>query len=91
MQNVADLDLPYLEYTNPALAADPYPYFEEARKKHPFLARTDLGIVVTEYQAMRDLFGRESGIGILEVRQVEIGHILHCRSSRAPGPQPAHY
>ena len=24
MQNVADLDLPYLEYTNPALAADPY-------------------------------------------------------------------
>jgi cytochrome P450 len=53
------LDLPYLEYTNPALAADPYPYFAEARKKHPFLARTDLGIVVTEYQAMRDLFGRD--------------------------------
>ncbi|HEX8056671.1 MAG TPA: cytochrome P450 [Novosphingobium sp.] len=53
------LDLPYLEYTNPALAADPYPYFAEARKKHPFLARTDLGVVVTEYQAMRDLFGRD--------------------------------
>ncbi|MBV1690979.1 cytochrome P450 [Novosphingobium sp. G106] len=53
------LDLPYLEYTNPALAADPYPYFAEARAKHPWLARTDLGIVVTEYQAMRDLFGRD--------------------------------
>jgi cytochrome P450 len=58
-QTLDQLDLPYLEYTNPALAADPYPYFAEARKKHPFLARTDLGVVVTEYQAMRDLFGRD--------------------------------
>lgn len=59
MQTLDELDLPHLEYTNPALAADPYPYFIEARAKHPFLARTDLGIVITEYQAMRDLFGRD--------------------------------
>src|ERR1700741_388435 len=59
MQTLNELDLPYLEYTNPALAADPYPYFADVRKKHPFLARTDLGVVVTEYQAMRDLFGRD--------------------------------
>jgi cytochrome P450 len=53
------LDLPRLEMADPAFGANPYPRFEEARSKHPFLARTDLGVVITEYQAMRDLFGRD--------------------------------
>ncbi|MCW1429615.1 cytochrome P450 [Novosphingobium sp. JCM 18896] len=58
MQALDALDLPWLDYTNPALAADPYPHFADARARHPFLARTDMGVVITEYQAMRDLFGR---------------------------------
>lgn len=59
MQRLDELDLPYLELENPVFASNPYPRFAEARTKHPFLARTNLGVVVTEYQAMRDLFARE--------------------------------
>lgn len=59
MQTLSDLDLPYLEMDNPAFAADPLPRFEEARKHHPWLARSKFGVVITEYQAMRDLFGRD--------------------------------
>jgi hypothetical protein len=60
MQTLDQLDLPFLEMENPDFGANPYPHFEAARAKHPFLARTSLGIVITEYQAMRDLFGRDA-------------------------------
>jgi cytochrome P450 len=59
MQTLEELDLPFLEMEAPDFGANPYPRFEEARRKHPWLARTSLGIVITEYQAMRDLFGRD--------------------------------
>ncbi len=59
MQTLDQLDLPHLAMDHPAFGADPYPLFAQARAQHPFLARTDLGVVITEYQAMRDLFGRD--------------------------------
>lgn len=59
MQTLAELDLPDLAMDDPAFAADPLPRFEEARRKHPWLARSKFGIVITEYTAMRDLFGRD--------------------------------
>ena len=76
MQNLTDLDLPYLEMDDPAFAADPFPRFEEARQQHPFLARSKFGVVITEYAAMRDLFGRDEELrppyaDIVEVLGVE--------------------
>lgn len=59
MQTLAELDLPDLAMDDPAFAADPLPRFEEARQKHPWLARSKFGVVITEYTAMRDLFGRD--------------------------------
>ncbi|MBW8753243.1 MAG: cytochrome P450 [Sphingomonadales bacterium] len=59
MQTLDQLDLPYLEMDAPNFGENPYPRFEEARRQHPWLARTNLGVVITEYQAMRDLFGRD--------------------------------
>jgi hypothetical protein len=59
MPTLDELDLPYLEMDDPRFAADPLPRFEEARGRHPFLARSKYGVVVTEYTAMRDLFGRD--------------------------------
>ncbi len=53
------LDLPYLEMDSHEFAADPLPRFEAARAKHPWLARSKYGTVITEYTAMRDLFGRD--------------------------------
>jgi cytochrome P450 len=59
MTALADLDLPHVAMDDAAFAADPLPRFEEAREQHPWLAKSAYGIVITEYTAMRDLFGRD--------------------------------
>ncbi len=71
---LANLDLYHLPWNTSELAADPYPYFEAARGKHPWLAKTDEGYVVTGYQAIRDLMDldredklRASFDGIIEI------------------------
>ena len=68
------LDLYKLPWNTPELAADPYPFFEAARKKHRWLAKTDEGYVVIGYQAIRDLMEldredklRPSFDGIIEI------------------------
>ena len=55
MQHLNDLDLHHLPWDAPEFAADPYPHFAEARKKHPWIAKSDAGYVVFEYNAIRDL------------------------------------
>ena len=59
MQYGAELDLPWLAMEEDAFSADPFPHFARARAAHPWLARWKLGYVITDYQAMRDLFGQE--------------------------------
>src|ERR1700761_4682539 len=72
MQQLADLELHYLAWNEPSFAADPYPHFAEARKKHPWIAKADNGYVVFEYNAIRDLMlqddkMRASFDGIVEI------------------------
>jgi cytochrome P450 len=55
MQNLTDLDLPYLAIQDPSFAIDPIARIEAARRQHPWLARSDFGYIVHEYQAIRDL------------------------------------
>lgn len=55
MINATELKLPHLPITDPAFAADPLRYLEAARRQHPWLALSDMGYVVHEYQAIRDL------------------------------------
>ncbi|HMP55058.1 MAG TPA: cytochrome P450 [Novosphingobium sp.] len=52
--------MPFLPMDEDAFSADPFPHFVRARAQHPWLARWKLGYVITDYQAMRDLFTRES-------------------------------
>ncbi|MET0587623.1 MAG: cytochrome P450 [Novosphingobium sp.] len=54
-QKLADLDLYVLPFEEPVFAADPYHYIEEARKKHPWIAKCASGYVVFEYSAIKDL------------------------------------
>jgi cytochrome P450 len=62
MQEISELDLPYLAMEEPWFAADPGPQFAAAREKHPWLATSSLGIVVTNYRAVRDLIAMDSAI-----------------------------
>jgi cytochrome P450 len=45
---------------NAAFAADPFPFFAAARAKHPWLAHSVFGFVVTEYTAMKDLLAMDA-------------------------------
>jgi cytochrome P450 len=54
-QALHELDLYHLPWNEPSFAADPYPQIEAAREKHPWLAKSDAGYIVFEYQAIRDL------------------------------------
>ena len=55
MPFATELELAHLPIEEQALGNDPMPFFEMARQKHPWLAASNLGIVVTEYRAMDDI------------------------------------
>src|SRR5258706_15119461 len=55
MQTVAELELPFLPLEDPAFGENPYRFLAEARTKHPWLARSNFGLVVHEFRAIRDL------------------------------------
>lgn len=72
MQNLSELELYDLPWQEPAVAANPYPYFDAARQKHPWLARSEAGYIVFEYRAIRDLMlmddkMRQSFDGIVDI------------------------
>jgi cytochrome P450 len=72
MLKATELDLPFLTMDQDEFAQDPFPHFAAARAAHPWLARWTLGYVVTDYQAMRDLFSMESKMRTLFDNIVEI-------------------
>ncbi|MFV8819871.1 cytochrome P450 [Haliea sp. E17] len=72
LQAGASLELPWLAMDEDAFSVDPFPHFARARAQHPWLARWPLGYVVTDYQAMRDLFAREDDMRMMYDGIVEI-------------------
>jgi cytochrome P450 len=55
MTQLAELELPHLAMDEPHFAADPMPHFAAAKARHPWLAKSAFGLVVTDYMAMREL------------------------------------
>ncbi|MBU6266260.1 MAG: cytochrome P450 [Sphingomonadales bacterium] len=53
-------ELPFLAVETDAFAADPFPEFARARAAHPWLARWSGGYVITDCQAIRDLYAMEA-------------------------------
>jgi cytochrome P450 len=59
MQIVTEMDLPEMPVERPSFAADPMPYAEAARKKHPWLAKFHKGYVIHGYQATKDVLAMD--------------------------------
>jgi len=59
MQSATELDLPFLDIGQDWFAADPYPHFAAARKKHPWLATSPFGYLINDYKAIREFFHTE--------------------------------
>jgi cytochrome P450 len=62
MQTLLAIDLPFLPMEDAAFAADPFSRFAAARSQHPWLARSNFGLVVTEFGAMRDLLAMDNAL-----------------------------
>jgi cytochrome P450 len=63
MPAVSELDLPLLAVEHPDLSVDPMPYVEAARRRHPWLARSNVGgYIVHGYHAVKDLSGRDESL-----------------------------
>ncbi len=59
MTSIAELDLVHLAIETPEFGNDPMPFVEAAKRRHPWLAASDLGTVITEYRAMDELLRRD--------------------------------
>jgi cytochrome P450 len=80
MRTIVELDLPHLAMEEAQFAADPFPHFDKARAHHPWLARSNLGYVVTSYTAVRDLMA-------LEAKQMRMPYDLMVDAMRARGTE----
>ena len=61
-----------LAMEDPSFGEDPWPHFEAARKKHPFLAKCSFAHILTAYDAIRDLMVHEDKMRIGHTGVVEI-------------------
>jgi cytochrome P450 len=72
MTLVTELALEHLPLETEALAARPLPYFQAARARHPWLATSNLGAVITEYHAMKDILGMDQVLYFPAAETVEL-------------------
>jgi len=59
MQNLTELDLPHLAVEDADFGADAVRHFNEARTRHPWLARSNIGYYIHELTAIRELLGQD--------------------------------
>lgn len=76
MQNVNEMDLPYLPTDDAAFAANPFGFLATAREQHPWMATCKFGYIVHELTAIKDLLGMDKVMrtafdGIVSMMNVE--------------------
>jgi cytochrome P450 len=60
-QLVTEMDLPLLPAEQPDFSVNPMPAVEEARRKHPWLAKSNVGgYIIHGYQATKDIVGMDT-------------------------------
>lgn len=59
MTSLENLNLPHLSVESAEFSKDPVRYFREARKVHPWLATSDVGLMIHELSAIRELLGQD--------------------------------
>lgn len=78
MPSAAELSLPELQITDPDFGVNPQAKFAAARKQHPWLAKSDVGYVITDYFAARDLMSLDP-----QLRTAEDGVIAFMKAENS--------
>lgn len=79
MQLARDMKLNHIVLHAPEMGVDPMPFIKAAQEVHPWLAHCDQGILVTEYQAIKDLMSMDD---ILRVPSHEIVDLMGAEGTR---------
>lgn len=72
MISISELFLEELPLESNELAANPWPFFKAARERHPWLASSNLGYVITQHQAMKELMLQDEHMRFPAYQTVEI-------------------
>lgn len=64
MPAIEDLDLEHLPIASKAFGDNPHPFMAKARTRHDWLARSDLGYVVTGYQAIDQILRQDDKLSM---------------------------
>ena len=78
MTSIGDLDLYRMPIADAAFGRDPFPDFGKAREKHPWLAASEIGYVVTSYRAIDDIMRMDER---LNMPGEEIADIMGARGT----------
>jgi cytochrome P450 len=78
MSSIHELELSHLPIEEPAFAVDPMPYFEAARRQHPWLASCSVGYLVTEFKAMDEILRQDTK---LRMSSSEIVDLMGARGT----------
>ena len=68
----AELDLGHLPVETPEFAADPNPWLAAARERHPWLAASNLGLVLTSYRAIDAILRMDDALAMPGAEIVDI-------------------
>jgi cytochrome P450 len=79
MQSVTEMSLPQLAMDEPQFAEDPFAEFAAIRERHPWLAKSAFGYVVTEYAAIKDLLGMDDKLGVAHEGMIDL---MNARGSK---------
>jgi cytochrome P450 len=79
MQSVTELSLPEMVMEDPQFAENPFAEFAAVRAKHPWLAKSSFGYVVTEYAAIRDMLGQDDKLGVAHEGMIDL---MNARGSK---------
>lgn len=78
MPPVHHLELTNLPIEAPEFAIEPMPYFQAARRQHPWLAKCNVGYLITEYTAMKEILLQDDK---LRMSSAEIVDIMGARGT----------
>ncbi len=72
MRSIHEIPMATLPVTDPAFAANPYPALEEARRRHPWLARCSYGYLIFGYREIDEIYRMDDRVHFATDQIIEV-------------------
>jgi hypothetical protein len=89
MPSITELQLAHLPIATAEFGNDPLPWFAKARDQHDWLAASDIGYVLTRYQAIEDILRLDANLKMPGEEILDVmGAHAHLPGAVSGGRQP---